>query len=90
VILPIEADENAWIPPMQQRAARVQRVLEASDRAPANIRGIGATTWHALHDLLSEVAASSFIADSEKRCALTTVEWMGQRLRGHLDRQRLA
>jgi hypothetical protein len=90
VILPIEADENVWIPRVQQRAERVKRVLEASERAPVNIRGIGATTWHALHDLLSEVAASSFIADSERRYALTAVEWMGAHLRTHLHRQRLA
>ena len=38
--------------------ARVLRVLNASGRAPVNIRGIGVTTWTALHDLLSEVGAS--------------------------------
>ena len=89
-MLPIEADAQAWGARVRRRAERVQRVLQSSRRPPANVRGVGVTTWQALHELLSEVAGSPFIADSEKRCALTTVEWMAQRLRGSVDYQRLA
>ena len=90
VVLPIEADEKEWSVRVRRRAERVHRMLQAGDRPPTNVRGIGATTWYALHELLSEVAASSFIADAEKRCARTTADWMAQRLRRDVDYQRLA
>ena len=57
---------------------------------PANIRGIGATTWGALHALLAEVAQSGFISKSETRCAMTTLEWMSERFAPEISRKRLA
>jgi hypothetical protein len=90
VVLPIEADEEVWTARVRRRAERARRVLQASPKAPANIRGIGATTWTALHDLMSEISASRFIAKSEQRCAQTTAEWMAARLGPALARQRHA
>lgn len=90
VVLPIEVEEQIWAPRVRRRAERIGRVLSSSARHPENMRGIGATTWHALHELLSEIAQSRFIAKSEQRCATTTVEWMNARLADHLSRKRLA
>lgn len=80
VVVPIDADDESWIPRVRQRADRVRRVLHAGPKGPANLRGIGATTWRDLHGLLSEVSASRFITESERRWATTTVEWMAARL----------
>jgi hypothetical protein len=90
VVLPIEADENVWSARVRRRAERVLRVLNSSGRAPSNIRGIGVTTWPALHEMLSEIAASRFISKSEHKLALTTAAWMGERLGPDVNRQRLA
>ncbi len=90
VILPVETDVQFWGPLVQRRAERVHRVMQSGDRWPANMRGIGVTNWPALHELLSEVAESNFIAESEKRFALTAVAWMAERLRIDVNRQRLA
>lgn len=90
VVLPIEADEDVWTSRVRGRAERVRRVLQAGPKGPANVRGIGATTWRALHDLLSEISASRFIAGSEQRCAMTTAEWLAARLRPELERRNLA
>lgn len=90
VVLPIEANEEVWSARVTRRAERVHRVLQAGVRPPANVQGIGMTTWPALHELLAETAASTFIADAERRCALTTLDWMSERLRGNLNYQRLA
>lgn len=90
VVLPVGTDLQFWGPLVQRRAERVHRVMQSSDRAPANLRGIGVTNWPALHDLLTEVAGSTFIAESEKRLALAAVDWMAERLRTDLDRRLLA
>ena len=90
VVLPIEVDEQVWAPRVRRRAHRVSRVLSSSGRNPENIRGIGATTWGALHALLAEVAQSGFISKSEQRCALTTLEWMSERFAPEICRKRLA
>lgn len=90
VVLPIESHEEIWAARVRRRAERVHRILNASGRGPANIRGIGVTTWAALHELLSEIGASRFISKSEQKCALTTADWMSERLGAHLSRQRLA
>lgn len=90
VVLPIEVEEEVWSPRVQRRAERVGRVLSSSSRNPENLRGMGATTWHALHELLSDVAQSRFISKSEQRCAMTAVEWMSERLKIDRSYQRLA
>ena len=90
VVLPIEVEEQVWGSRVRRRAERVRRVLASSGRGAGNVGGIGATTWHALHELLSEVARSRFVAKSEQRCASTTVEWMNERLVAEIDRKRLA
>lgn len=90
VVLPIESDEEVWAARVRRRAERVRRLLSASGRGPANIRGIGVTTWTALHELLSEIGASRFISKSEQNCAVTTAHWMRERLGSDLSRQRLA
>lgn len=90
VVLPIEVEEQVWAPRVRRRADRVVRLLSSSTRHPENVRGIGTTTWHALHELLSEIAQSRFIAKSEQRCAMTTVEWMNARLADEMSRKRLA
>jgi hypothetical protein len=90
VVLPIEADEDVWSTRVRRRAERVVRVLNASGRAPSNIRGIGVTTWSALHDMLSEIATSRFISKPEQKFALTTADWMADRLGPDLNQQRLA
>ena len=90
VVLPIEVEEQVWASRVRRRAERVARILSSSGRGPDNIRGIGATTWSALHELLSDVAQSRFISKSEQRCATTTVEWMRERLKIDRTLQRLA
>jgi hypothetical protein len=90
VVLPIELDEQVWAWRVRRRAEQVTRVLSSSGRGPNNIRGIGATTWSALHELLSDVAQSRFISKSEQRCAMTAVEWMSERLKIDRNYQRLA
>ena len=90
VVLPIEVEEQVWAPRVRRRADRVSRVLSSSGRNPKNIRGIGATTWSALHALLAEVAQSGFISKSEQRCALTTLEWMSERFAPEISRKKLA
>jgi hypothetical protein len=90
VVLPIEVEEQVWAPRVRRRAERVGRVLSSSGRNPENIRGIGATTWPALHELLAEIARSRFLAKSEQRCALTTADWMAERLPPAVIRKRLA
>lgn len=90
VVLPIEVDEQVWAPRVRRRAERVSRVLSVSPRHPENIRGIGVTTWHALHELLSEIAQSRFIPKSEQRFAMTTAEWMNQRIAAESSRKKLA
>lgn len=90
VVLPIEVDEQVWASRVRGRAERVTRTLSSGGRSPENIRGIGATTWDALHDLLSEVARSRFISKSEQRFAMTTAAWMNERLKLDRTHQRLA
>jgi len=90
VVLPIEVEEQVWASRVRRRAERVARVLSSSSRSPENIRGIGATTWDALHELLSEVAQSRFISKSEQRFAMTTAAWMSERLKLDRTHQRLA
>jgi hypothetical protein len=90
VVLPIEVNEQVWAPRVRRRADRVRRVLASSGGGVENIRGIGATTWYALHELLSEIAQLRFISKSEQRCATTTVEWMNERLAAEISRKRLA
>jgi hypothetical protein len=90
VVLPIEVEEEVWSPRVQRRAERVGRVLSSSSRNPENLRGMGATTWHALYELLSDVAQSRFISKPEQRCAMTAVEWMSERLKIDRSHQRLA
>ena len=90
VVLPIEMDEHVWAPRVRRRAERVNRVLSSSARPPENLRGIGSTTWPALHEVLSEIARSPFIPKSEQRCAMQTVEWMNGRLSRGINHKRLA
>jgi hypothetical protein len=90
VVLPIEVEEQVWASRVRRRAERVARVLSSSSRSPENIRGIGATTWAALHELLSEVAQSRFISQSEQRFAMATAAWMSERLTIDRSHQRLA
>lgn len=90
VVLPIDVEAQVWGPRVRRRAERVSRVLSSSARKPENIRGIGSTTWQALHELLSEIAQSRFIAKSEQRCAQTTVDWMNQRIAAESSRKKLA
>ena len=91
VVLPLESDSQQWIDRVQRRADQAHRVLLAHGRAPANLRGIGAVTWTRLHELLTELEASDFIHDSERRLVQMTAAWMKERLEllGR-DRQRLA
>jgi hypothetical protein len=91
VVLPIEADGEVWTTRVRRRAERVRRVLQAGGRGPLNIRGMGATTWDSLHEMLSDIAASTLTSPSEQHCARATTAWMGERLRrSSRDRQRLA
>jgi hypothetical protein len=90
VVLPVAADEEVWSARVRRRAERVLRVLNASGRTASNIRGIGVTTWAALHELLCDTSASRFIPVNEQRIAATTAGWMGERLGTDLDRQLLA
>jgi hypothetical protein len=90
VVLPIELDEQIWAPRVRRRAERVGRVLSSSARRPENIRGIGSTTWHALHELLSEMARSQFISRGELHWATAAVQWMNERLAADHTRRRLA
>ena len=80
VVLPVDVDEKAWAPRIRRRADRVGRVLSSSGRTPENLRGIGAITWHSLYELLSEIAQSRFISESEQRFTMTTSAWMSERL----------
>jgi hypothetical protein len=91
VVMPIEAETEQWIDRVRRRAEQAHRVLLAHGQAPANLRGIGAVTWPALHELLTEVEASAFINDSERRWVQMTAAWMKARLDclGR-ERQRLA
>jgi hypothetical protein len=91
VVLPIESDNQEWIDRIRRRAERVRRVLLTGGRGATNLRGMGAVTWPTLHQLLAEVGASPFIADSERRWVNFTAAWMKERLDyvGR-DRQRLA
>ena len=90
VVLPIEVEEQVWAPRVRRRAERVSRVLSSSGRSPENLRGMGATTWNALHELLSEIAHSRFISRAEQRYAMTAVDWMSERLAIEISRNRLA
>lgn len=81
VVLPIEADEAVWTSRFRRRAECARRVAQAAPKGPANLRGVGTTTWSALHDLLSELSACSFIAQAERRYASTAAAWMRARLR---------
>jgi len=90
VVLPIDVEEQVWAPRVQRRAERVGRVLQSSGRSPENLRGMGVTTWHALHELLSEIAQSRFISRPEQRYAMTAVDWMSERLAVETGRKRLA
>ena len=90
VVLPVDVNEEVWAPRIRRRAERVGRVLSSSARSPENLRGIGVTTWTALHELMSEVAQSRFISESEQRFAMTTAAWMSERLKIDRNHQRLA
>ena len=90
VVLPIEVEEQVWASRVRRRAAHVTRVLSSSGRGPDNIRGIGTTTWSALHELLSEVSQSRFISKFEQRFAMMTAAWMSERLKIDRNHQRLA
>jgi hypothetical protein len=91
VVLPMESDADEWVDRVQRRAERARRVLLANGRGPANLRGIGAITWTSLHELLTELAASEFINESEKRWVQTTAAWMQERIDSlGRNRQRLA
>ncbi len=90
VVLPVDVNEEVWAPRVRRRAEHVGRVLSSSARSPENLRGIGATTWNALHELLSEIAQSPFIPKSEQRFATTTATWMSERLKIDRNYQRLA
>jgi hypothetical protein len=90
VVLPVEVEEEVWGPRVRRRAERVSRVLSSSGRSPENLRGMGATTWNALHELLSETAQSRFISRTEQRYAMTAVDWMSERLAVQTSRKRLA
>lgn len=90
VVLPFDVNQDVWAPRIRRRAERVGRVLSSSARGPENLRGIGATTWHALYELLSETAQSPFISKSEQRFAMTTAAWMSERLKVDRNYQRLA
>lgn len=90
VVLPFDVNEEVWAPRIRRRAERVGRVLSSSARSPENLRGIGVTTWNALHELLSEIAQSRFISTSEQRFAMTTASWMSERLEIDRNYQRLA
>jgi hypothetical protein len=80
VVLPVEADDDVWMARVRRRATRVNRVLQATGRGVANVRGMGPLTWMALHDVLMDAAESSFIATSERLLAMTTGKWMADRL----------
>lgn len=90
VVLPVDVNEEVWAPRIRGRAGRVARALSSSGRGPENLLGIGATTWHALHELLSEIAQSPFVPKSEQRFAMTTAAWMSERLKIDRNDQRLA
>ena len=90
VVLPTEVEEEVWAPRVQQRAERVRRLLSSSERSPENLRGVGATTWGALHELLSEIAHSRFISRTEQRFAIAAVNWMSERLAVETSSKRLA
>jgi hypothetical protein len=90
VVLPIEVEEEVWAPRVRRRAERVGRMLLSSGRSPENLRAMGATTWYALHELLTELAQSRFIEKAEQRYAKTAVEWMSERIAVEIDRKRLA
>ena len=90
VVLPFEVEEQVWGPRVRRRAGQVSQVLSSSGRSPENLRGMGATSWSALHELLSEIAHSRFISRTEQRCAMTAVDWMGERLAVEPSRKRLA
>lgn len=90
VVLPVDVDEQVWGSRIRRRADRVRRALASDGRNPENVLGIGVTTWHALHELLTDVAGSPFIAKSEQRCAETTAQWMGRELTAQIERKRLA
>jgi hypothetical protein len=87
VVLPIEVSEQVWASRVRRRA---ERVLVSGGRSPENLRGIGATTWSALHELLSEIADSRFISRPERRYAMTAADWMSERLATETSRKRLA
>ena len=91
VVLPIESDSQQWLDRVQRRSGQAHRVLLAHGHPPANLRGIGAVTWPKLHELLTEVEASAFINDSERRWVQMTAAWMKERLeRLGRDRRLLA
>jgi hypothetical protein len=90
VILPAEVEEEVWAPRVQRRAERVSRLLASGGRSPENLRGMGATTWSALHELLSEIADSRFISRTEQRFARAAVDWMSERLAVETRAKRLA
>jgi hypothetical protein len=90
VVLPVEVEEPVWASRVRRRADHVNRVLSSSGRSLENLRGMGATTWNALQELLAEIARSRFISRSEQRYASTAVDWMSQRLATEITRKRLA
>lgn len=90
VILPLEVDEDLWSARVRQRTERVRRLLAAGDRNPDNIRGIGATTWNAVRELLTETAASRFISRSERQMAISAAQWIGERLEATRQRRQRA
>jgi hypothetical protein len=87
VVLPFEVDEDTWTGRVRQRTERVRRLVAAGDHSPANVRGIGVTTWGTLRELLIEAAASRFIPRSEQLCALQAAQWVGERLAPVWDRR---
>jgi hypothetical protein len=90
VVLPIEVDEQVWAPRVRRRADRVKRLLASGGRSLQNIGGIGTTTWHALHELLSDLSQSRFISETERRCAMTAATWMNEGFATEVARKRLA
>ena len=90
VVLPIELEEQVWAPLVRRHAERVRRLLSSNSRGPGNLRAIGAITWNAMHELLSEIAHSPFISRPEQRYAMTAVDWMSERFAIETRRKRLA
>jgi hypothetical protein len=90
VVLPAEVEEEVWARRVQRRAERVSRLLSSRWRSPENLRGMGATTWSALHELLSEIAHSRFISRTEQRFAMAAADWMSEQIAAETSVKRLA